>query len=63
MSDNTKGKTKPLSETVVQSTKPNRVKLTLSMTEEDRVVLEDLANKEGVTMAGLIHSWIKEHTV
>ena len=58
-----KGNEERISEPVKKSVKPNRVKLTLSMTEEDRVLLEKLANNEGVTMAGLIHSWIKEHAV
>lgn len=39
--------------------RPTRVKLTLSMTEEDRRLLEDMANAEGVSMAGLVHQWIQ----
>ena len=42
-----------------QVERPKRVKLTLSMTEDDRKLLEDMANAEGVTMAGLAHQWIQ----
>lgn len=41
--------------------RPKRVKLTLSLTEEDRKRLEEMAYSDGVTMAGLIHRWIAEH--
>lgn len=39
--------------------RPKRVKLTLSMTEDDRRLLEEMANAEGVSMAGLVHQWIQ----
>ena len=42
-----------------QAARPKRVKLTLSMTEDDRRLLEDMANAEGVSMAGLVHQWIQ----
>lgn len=40
--------------------KPERTKLTLSMTVEDRETLEGMANDEGVTMATLVHMMISE---
>ena len=42
-----------------QVERPKRVKLTLSMTEADRHLLEDMANANGVSMAGLVHQWIQ----
>ena len=42
-----------------QTIRPKRVKLTLSMTEDDRRLLEDMANANGVSMAGLVHQWIQ----
>lgn len=42
--------------------RPRRVKLTLSMTEDDRAALEAMAHAEGVTMAGLIHQWIQRES-
>lgn len=40
--------------------RPERVKLTLSLTLEDRKLLEEMANAEGVSMAALVHRWIRD---
>lgn len=43
-----------------KTAKPERTKLTLSLTVEDRETLEGMANDEGVAMATLVHMMISE---
>lgn len=47
---------------VVSDKKVDRTTLTLSITVEDKAALKKLAIENGVTVAGLIHQWIKENS-